>query len=355
MNLQMHNLKIAILRNEEPESGNKWALACQKLNIDYEVIDITSNNWLTVIRNNQFNFFLLKPPGNFERTKKLYDERVYIISEVLNYQTFPSYKECYIYENKKLLTDFLNALRLPHPATTVFYNKSEAFNFLGQANYPIVAKTSIGGSGSGVQILKTPRQGKKYVSQAFSGKGIRRRSGPNRALSTPTGRIKKAIYSPHYFLKKIKKYYAIFKEKEKGYVIFQSYIPHEFEWRMVKIGPSFFGHRKVKHGEKASGSKEIDYTPPPEKLLDFTRNLCADLNFNFMAIDLFEDGKGNFLINELQTIFGHVQDYILEVNGQPGRFTYTDNRWNFEPGDFNSNESYDLRLKTAIDLYQKNK
>ena len=70
---------------------------------------------------------------------------------------------------------------------------------------------------------------------------------------------------------------------------------------------------------------------------------------------MFEDGQGGYLINELQTLFGHVQDYILAVDGVPGRYIFTNDQWFFEPGDFNTNESYDLRLKTALDLYEKTK
>ena len=52
------------------------------------------------------------------------------------------------------------------------------------------------------------------------------------------------------------------------------YIPHDFEWRCVRIGDSYFAHRKRKLGDKASGTKGIDYVNPPESLLDFTRDLC---------------------------------------------------------------------------------
>jgi hypothetical protein len=74
-----------------------------------------------------------------------------------------------------------------------------------------------------------------------------------------------------------------------------------------------------------------------------------------MAVDLFEDGSGGYVVNELQTIFGHVQDHIMEVDGKPGRYIHQNNQWVFEPGDFNTNESFDLRLKTAIELYEENR
>jgi len=344
-------MKIAILRNEDPESSMKWQKACENLNISHTVINLTASDWLKEIQSIDFDLFLLKPPGRLSHFKALYDERLYIISKILKLNTYPTFEECIIYENKRVLSYFLEANGIPHPSTKVFYNKEEAIAFAGKAKYPLVAKTSIGGSGSGVEIIKTAQNAKKYVVKAFSKQGIKRRFGPNRVTGSPKYWLSKTLKSPSYFIKRINEYLSIYKHGERDYVIFQEYIPHDYEWRCVRIGDSYFAHRKRKLGDKASGTKGIDYVNPPESLLDFTRDLCIKHNFNCMAADIFEDGRGGYLINELQTIFGHVQAYILSVDGNPGRFRFDKNGWLFEKGDFNTNESYDLRLKTAIDLY----
>lgn len=346
-------MKVAILRNEDPASSRKWRAACEKLNLPYEDIDLTSAYWLNEIQKESFDFFLLKPPGSLSHFKTLYDERLYIISKVLHYTTFPSFEECYIYENKKLLSYYLAANKIPHPLTYVFYSANEAKEFIRKAKFPLVAKTAIGASGSGVNILRSVAQANKHVSDAFSKKGVQRRFGPNRSTGKPGKWFIKAVKEPSYLFKKINEYVSVYKHGERDFVIFQDYVPHDYEWRMVKIGESYFGHQKIKQGDKASGTKGINYIVPPERLLNFIKNLCEKQNYQFMAIDLFEDGKNIYLVNELQTIFGHVQNHILEVDGQPGRYLYKNNQWIFEAGDFNTNESYDLRLKTAIELYEK--
>lgn len=139
---------------------------------------------------------------------------------------------------------------------------------------------------------------------------------------------------------------------QKGVILLQRYIPHEFEWRCVKIGDSYFAYKKLKVGQTASGSKQFDYGPPPFEILDFTKDLCAKFGFNFMAVDLFYNHE-NILVNELQTIFGHTNPFICKVNDKTGRYILINDQWIFEEGDFNSNESYDLRLKTSIDLFKK--
>ncbi len=344
---------VGILRNEDPQSSVKWELACDKADIPYKIIDLTANTWLESVTSDKFDFFLLKPPGFIERFKILYDERVYIISKILQKTTFPSYEEIVIYENKKMLAYFLASKGIPHPKTYVIYQKEEAFKLIEKITLPLVGKSSIGASGSGVTILSSKNKTIKYIKKSFSRSGLKRRFGPNRVTGSPKKWINKAFKSPQYLTSKIKEYISIYRDGQKGYIIFQEYIPHDFEWRVVKIGDSFFAHKKVKYKNKASGSKEIYYVNPPDNLLTFVRELCEKNGFNFMAVDLFEYGNNSYLVNELQTIFGHVQDHILEVDGKSGRYLFKNAKWIFEEGDFNSNESFDLRLKVALELYGK--
>ncbi|MFA5647190.1 MAG: hypothetical protein WC951_02670 [Bacteroidales bacterium] len=343
-------MKITILRNEDPSSSKKWELTCLKAKIDFNVIDLTSADWYKQICKTESDIFLLKPPGETFKFKHLYDERLYVICEVMNKFTFPTYKEVLIYENKIMLSAFLKGAQIPMPETWVFYNKTNAIEFAQSANLPIVGKTGIGASGTGVKIIRTRKELQNYIKTAFS-KGIKRRLGPNRNTGNLKSWSKKAFASPKFLFNKIKKYWEIYRDAQKGFVLFQEYTPHEFEWRVVKIGESWFGHQKVKDGEKASGTKGINYIAPPLDLLNFCRNICEEHEFTSMALDIFEHPSKGYVVNELQTIFGHVQDHILEVDSEMGRYVYN-NGWHFEKGDFNTNESYDLRLETAINLYK---
>lgn len=342
-------MKIGILQNESEDSVKKWIIACKKKHIDYEVIPLFSNDWLERVVKSKCDIYLQRPSGTLLHYKNAYDERGYIISEVLKYRLFPKFNETIIYENKKMLSYFLQAKKIPHPRTDVFYDKKEARSFVETNSYPIVSKTSIGASGSGVKIIKNEKEAKKYINQAFSRQGIKRRFGPNRVTGNPHKWLTKALKSPRYFINKTKSYLTEYSHGECDYVIFQEFIPHDYEWRVVKIGKSYFAHKKVKFGDKASGSKEINYVNPPLSILDFVKEICDENKFEMMAVDIFEDISRGYLVNELQTLFGHVQDYIMIVDGKIGRYIY-DNGWVFEEGDFNANESYDLRLEHAIDL-----
>ena len=76
---------MSILGNEDPSSSKKWEISCQKANLDYTVIDLTASDWYESIINSNSELFLLRPPGETFKFKQVYDERVFIISEVLKF------------------------------------------------------------------------------------------------------------------------------------------------------------------------------------------------------------------------------------------------------------------------------
>ena len=45
----------------------------------------------------------------------------------------------------------------------------------------------------------------------------------------------------------------------------------------------------------------------------------------------------------------------MEVDGIRGRYVFTNGSWIFEEGNFNTNESYDLRLIEALEIYENGK
>jgi len=142
----MTTYKFAILRNENPEEHLEWVKACESHpDVGFNVIDLTRDNWLEEIQQGNYDCLLAKPSGLVSYYKTLYDERIYILNKILNYKIYPSFDELFIYENKRLLSYYLKAKKIPHPQTWVFYNKPEAEQFIEQADLPIVGKTIIGG------------------------------------------------------------------------------------------------------------------------------------------------------------------------------------------------------------------
>ena len=350
----MSKIRAAILKNETDESQLKWIVSCEKFRNEfvYFIIDITRHDWLDQILSVNPDILLTIPGGLTAPFKQLYDERLMILVKELGFIAFPSLDEVLIYENKRYLAYWLEANKVPHPATHVFYFKNEALNFLKGAEYPLVGKVNIGASGSGVRILKDYEQTIKYVNSTFSGTGAPKRTGPNLQKKNMLGRGLRYVFHPSGIKKKLSIYKARRSDIQKDFVLLQEFVPHDFEWRVIRMGNSFFAHKKVKIGEKASGSLLKRYDNPPVSLFDFVKVLTDRFRFYSMAIDIFETEEG-YLVNEMQCIFGQSDPYQMLVNNKRGRYIYKNEAWFFEEGDFNSNESFDLRLQTAIDLFRK--
>ena len=341
----MKRIKTIILGNELEDDHNLWVKACEEYynEVEYRVVNLTSDTWLEEIQKEPFDILFAKPGSLTTLFKQLYDERIYILAYILGYKIFPSPLEIFIYENKRFLSYWLKANNISHPVTSVFYDQKEALNFLDHTRLPIVAKTNIGASGSGIQIIRTKKEALKYIKKTFLRKGSPQRTGPNLDKGGIPERGFHYILHPSDIRKKLDIYQIKAVNLQKGFVIFQEYIPHDFEWRVVRIGDNFFAHKKLKKGEKASGALIKVYDNPPLGLLDFVKGITDKYGFYSQAVDIFESEKG-YLVNEMQCIFGQSDPFQMLVDGVPGRYRYLNGSWLFEEGDFARNQCYNLRL-----------
>lgn len=164
---------VAILQNEVPDDHVLWVRACAERahEITWEVVDLTRADWFERMCQSQFDAMLATPPGWNTAFRILFDERLTILHRVLGIPVYPSFEEIQIYENKKYLSYWLKARGIPHPPTWVFYYRDEALDWLRHASFPLVAKTSIGGGGSGVVFLKDEKAARRYIENVFSGRG----------------------------------------------------------------------------------------------------------------------------------------------------------------------------------------
>jgi glutathione synthase/RimK-type ligase-like ATP-grasp enzyme len=348
----MNRLNVAILKNEDPYDHLMWVRACEEHShqVAYTIIDLMSRSWLDAFRDAAFDCLLVRPGAKTSIFRSAYQERIEILAGELNYNIYPTLAELRIYENKRYLSYWLQANDIPHPKTWVFYDKKEALAHLAGGNFPLVGKTNVGSSGDGVTVLKNRVQTRQYIELAF-GAGIRNRTGPKlRQKNLMASKLRKLLH-PDQILNRLKSYEQIVRDAQKGFVIFQEYIPHEFEWRVVRIGDSFFGHKKIKSGDKASGTLQKGYEGPPFKLLDFVKSITDNHRLVSQAMDIFVDGDGRCLVNEMQCLFGQSDPYQMKVDERIGRYVRKAGRWEFEEGNFNQNESFNLRVAHILEMY----
>lgn len=286
--------------------------ACHDLQINYKVIDIRSSDWINEIVNSECEVFLVWPTIYKPIQKQFWDERLQILTKELKKKIFPTFDLLWLYESKRRTRDWLLVNKLPHPKTDVFFTKEDALAFVSISNFPIVCKTDQGASSSGVFIIKNLSQAKSIVSKAFRRGVLLKNRGIN--------------------------------DRHQGYIIFQEYLQDAKEWRMIRVGESYFCRIKGKKGNFHSGSGDIVWGFPPTELLDKTKEVSEMFDVPNINIDYFETMNGKYLINEIHALWGGkvIKDYDLE-----GRYIWNDDKkkWDFEKGDFFKNRTANLRLE----------
>jgi glutathione synthase/RimK-type ligase-like ATP-grasp enzyme len=325
-------MRLGILRSfkEIDNLVESYIQACEVLDIEYVLLDLLSNNWIKDIKDANIDGILVRVKGNIQEQKSLYDERLNIITEELGIPIYPSKKELFLYENKRMCAYWLAVHNFPHPKTHIFYRKEDALIFLNTAKFPLVFKSNSGASSSGVEIIKNKTIAKLNVLNIFG-------------LIDPRLTLGK-IHFGKFGIFPVPK----FGMTQKHYVLIQDFIPIKWEWRIIKIGDSYFGHQKLLKGNFASGSDLVGWVEPPKELLFMIKNLCSVGNFDSMAMDVLESLDGKFYINELQSLFGSFLPYQMKINNIPGRFLFFNDDFIFEEGEFNSINSNLLRVKDFI-------
>lgn len=301
-----------------------YIAACSEMKISYQVYDLTSPDWLNKFSTSDCDAFLVWPSITNTTLKAMFDFRLRILEEDMGKILYPTAKECWLYENKPRILDWLNAHNIPHPKSWVFYDEKQAMEFADKINLPIVVKTATGASASGVEIVKSLKALRKLIKKYFT-KGI-----------TPRG------YSPY--------------DRQWGFVYLQEYLPDVHEWRMVRIGKSFFGYRKEKGPDGLhSASHKWSFLDPGNNLLNLLKQVTDAGNFTSMDVDIFQTHDGSLFVNELQTVFGCTTPAIqMQVNNIPGRYLWENNQWVFQEGNFCNNHMCNLRIEYLCSLLSKN-
>lgn len=309
--------------------------SCKELGIDYEIIDIIGDNWMDEILASDCDGFLCRTPSKFQERKDMFNEKLYVINKMLHKPIYPSYDELYIHENKKMMYYFMKLNNLPHVKTNVFYRKEDYYSFLEEANFPLVFKTSIGATSKGVEIIRSKSRAKAIGRKVF---GMLNNKLAKGYTPQTTGKIipiqARGLLQKHFLL-------------------LQEFVEIKWEWRIVKIGESYFGHQKLLEGDFASGAGKKGWVKPPKELLFMIKDIAEKNDFYSVSIDVFETKDNKFVINEIQSIIGQKTEHLMIIDNKPGRYIFNEGKFIFEEGSFNQYRSYLLRVKHFIEILKE--
>lgn len=300
-----------------------WIAACRDLKVSYRIIYLERSDWMEQLKNSKIDILLSWPDISNVETKILQDERLTFAYQEMNFEIFPTLKEILLYENKRLQNYWLENNDFPILKTKIFYSFDELKGYLIDSKFPIVFKSNLGASASGVYIVSSLKEGIEK-SRDFLRKGYK--------LKGSQGTI-----------------------RQKGGIYVQEYRKDVKEWRMVRIGDSYFGHGKDMKGQFHSGSGKANWDIPSDKAFELLHEITERGGFKSMDVDLFEDENGNFYVNELQTVFGNsIAIEQLKKDNIPGRMLRNANgQFYFEAGDFCTNHLCNLRLQYILSNFVK--
>ena len=310
-------VKLGIIIDEF-QYHKDYIAACRDLRISYQLIDLASASWIEEISVSNCDGFLVWPSARNSVVKTMFDDRLAFLVKEMGFKIFPELKECWIYENKLRTAYWLKTNHVPHPQTDIFYREEDAIAFLKKCRYPIVFKSNLGATASGVRILRERKAALKLV---------------------------KGIFREGFLPRAHNKY-----DRQRGFIIFQEFLLNIKEWRLVRIGDNYFGYQKMQVGDFHSGSHEILLERPSNKLLNFLKEVTDKGGFKSMDVDVFETDEGFLYVNELQTVFGtggllKAAERMPEMNE---RHFLENGQWKTEKGDFFRNGFCNIRVKELL-------
>jgi hypothetical protein len=292
-------------------------LACHELNVPYRLVDIGGHDWLSKVRGSGCRAFLIAPSAVYGFGREMYDERIAVMERDLGYRVVPRADELWLWEKKRRMAYWLAAHGVPHPRTRVFYDREEARERLGSVDLPIVIKTDNGASSKGVFVLRDRREALRLADRAFR-RGIALK-GWERS------------------------------DRQRGYLIVQDFVPHDVEWRIVRVEDDYVCRLKRRRGDFASGAGLLEWARPPEAMLDFVKATTDAGGFRNMAVDLLEsadrEGRPAYVVLEMQCLVGA---RVLPPNEDMGRWRLEPSGWTFEQGDFYRNACANLRVAALV-------
>jgi hypothetical protein len=153
------------------------------------------------------------------------------------------------------------------PPTWRFTDSESALAFVKAADYPIVSKADVGASSLNVRILKNELEGVSHVQQLF-GAGI--------CIDHCSAGAGKSVRSV-----------------QKGYALFQFFMPHTVTWRVNAIGGARAVFKRYCYKDRPvaqTGNVEpvMQMTPQVESLLEFCNGFFAEAGTKWCAIDVLE-------------------------------------------------------------------
>jgi len=288
-------MKIGIIITPE-RNKEKIIKALQEEKVDYEFINLLDNDWFESFQG-QFSGYLIYPPSYPYEWMNVFFKRLYYVQHLIKDKSTPSLETISMYESKIAMHDFYKVHNIPHVTSYTFYNFQDALEYGHGCTLPVVVKEDAGSGATGVNIIKKRSELIKKIKKSFyfNNKSKRKFNIYN---------LKLKLY-PFKIALDTKWNYLPFAPKRMGFIHIQKYNKVKYEWRIIRIGDSYFGHKKLEDSDGYhSGTLNKGWGPIPYEILNLVKEVSNRTHLDNANFDIFETQNGELYFNEIQAIFG---------------------------------------------------
>lgn len=305
------NKKIAI-HSRKGSFSDYWIEWCKKNNVDYKIVDAYDSDIINNIGDcDGFMWHWYQD----SYADQLFAKQLTLSITAMGIKVFPDVNTSWHFDDKLGQKYLFEGLGLPHVKTYAFYEKNKALKWIDNVTYPIVFKLRGGAGSNNVKKVINKRKAEWIVKKAFTS-GFPVVDVYEVAWQTlwEYKRDKKNIklFRFGYYLFRamagLKPESMLLREKQKGYIYFQEFIPNNtYDDRMVIVGDKCFCIRRVcrKNDFRASGSgiKIYDHTVFPEKSVALAFLVAEKIGTQSVAMDIVYDIDGQPKIIEISYCF----------------------------------------------------
>lgn len=258
-------MKIAIHFSQDNFS-ERWINYCEENNILYKIVNCYDSDIITQL--NDCDGLMWHWTHN-DYKAALFARQLTQSLEKKGIKVFPSVNTAWHYDDKVGQKYLLESIQAPVVNSYIFYDKTQALNWINNTNFPKVFKLRGGAGSVNVRLVKTKKEAKRLIKKSF-GRGfnsINRLSrlketfrifNQNRNLRTFKGIISGFVRI--FIPTRVER----FSPKQKGYIYFQDFIPNnDFDTRLTVIGDRCTGTIRYsrKNDFRASGSGVFGFDP----------------------------------------------------------------------------------------------
>jgi glutathione synthase/RimK-type ligase-like ATP-grasp enzyme len=323
-------MKLAI-HNSKGSFSDRWINYCESKGIEYKIVNCYQSDIIEQLSDCDGLMWHFNHKSS--KDSKFAKELIFSV-ETAGKKVFPNFNTVWHFDDKLAQKYLFESIGAPLAPSHAFYDKKQAKEWVREVQFPKVFKTRNGAGSDNVRLVRSKREANHLINKAF-GSGFKQYNGWSnlkerfrlyRLGKSSMWDMTKGIIRLFYPTK-----YARVTGREKGYILFQDFIPgNDCDIRVIVVEDKAFAIKRLvrENDFRASGSGFVLYDK--EHFQDETVKLSFDmakkLKSQCAAFDFVYEGNKTYV---LEISYGFVKEVYDPCSG------YWDEDLSWHAGAFN--------------------